>query len=256
MHKFGGHLPASLLRLLISKQVFKVGSSIKADFTCLKKQFLQLSQQKSFNVIDLKEYCIHQGIIPQKGSSGTLDALAGKLLGMYLNKDDNLRRSEQWETQELSVDLLHYAALDVYVSQLIFEKALEVTPLSLIDDSSQVAPGTRVQLLVHNGSSVAAYGKVANIQPTSLGHVRVKVPTNSRLVIDVDQVVLPTAAAILHLLPGKRSGKAKAGTYTLSQLHSAAGGSGIFQMVALVSHLQLDLDYHSGELVNESLLHI
>jgi hypothetical protein len=252
VHKFGSHLPASLLRLLISKQVFKVGSSIKADFTRLKKQFPQLSQQKSFNVIELKEYCVRRGIIPRKGSSGALDVLAEKLLGVYLSKDDHLRRSEQWEAQELSADHIRYAALDVYASHLIFEKALEVTPLALIGDSTQVTPGTRVQLLVYDGSAVAAYGKVADVQPTSLGHVRVKVPTNSRLVIDVDQVVLPAAAAILHLLPGKKQGKAKAGTYTLGQLHSAASGSGGFQMVALVSHLQLDPDYKYKELVNES----
>ena len=99
MHKFGGHLPASLLRLLISKQIFKVGSSIKADFTQLKRQFPQLGQQNSFNLINLKEYCINWGIIPCKGSnsSGALDALAKKLLEVYMIKDDNVRKSEDWK---------------------------------------------------------------------------------------------------------------------------------------------------------------
>jgi hypothetical protein len=93
---------------------------------------------------------------------------------------------------------------------------------------------------VHKGSSIAAYGKVADTQPTSLGNVRVKVPTNSRLVIDVDHVGLSAAAAILHLRPGEKRGKAKAATYTLGELRAA--GEHNFQMVAFVSQLQLDTD--------------
>ncbi len=174
------------MRLLISKQVFKIGSSIKEDFTRLKKQFPQLSQQKSFNVIDLKEYCIHQDIIPRKGSSGALDALVEKLLGMYMSKEDNLRKYEDWEMQHLRPDFIQYAALDVYASCLIFEKAVEIASAAFIDNCTQAVPGTCVQILVHDESSVAAYGKVANVQPMSLANIRVKVPINSCLVIDVD----------------------------------------------------------------------
>ena len=190
-------------------------------------------------MIDLKEYCIRRGIIPRKGASGALDVLLEKLLGAYLSKDESLRKSEEWEAHNLRADLLNYAALDVYASRLIFEKATEIVPLAYIENSSQVTPGTRVKLLVHDGGSIAAYGKVADRQPTSLGRVWVKVPTNSRLVIDIDQVVLPSAAAILHLLPGEQCGKAKAGTYTIGQLHEAAD-SNIFQIVTSVSHLHLD----------------
>jgi hypothetical protein len=240
VHKFGNQLPASLLRLLVSKQVFKVGSSVTADITRLKKQFPQLTQQKSFNIIELKEYCIRRNIIPRRGTSGALGALAKKLLGVYMSEDDNLRKSDNWETRELSPDLIQYAALDVYASRLIFEKAMKISPIAVIDNCLQVVPGTRIQLLVHKGSSIAAYGKVADIQPTSLGNVRVKVPTNGRLVIDVDQVVLSAAAAILHLHPGGKHGKAKAATYTLGELRAAAGGQNVFQVVALVSQLQLD----------------
>ncbi|KAJ7664028.1 hypothetical protein DFH06DRAFT_944440, partial [Mycena polygramma] len=119
VHRFQ-KLPASLLRFLISKQVFLIGSSIKGDLTRLKKQFDQLEQQ-SFNVIDLKQYAIQRGLITRNGS-GSLDALAEKLLGVYLAKDPCLRKSEEWERTTIQHDLLKYAALDVYVSRLIFEK--------------------------------------------------------------------------------------------------------------------------------------
>jgi hypothetical protein len=108
--------------------VFKVGSSITADITRLKKQFPQLSQQNSFNIIELKEYCIRCNIIPRKGTSGALDALAEKLLGVYMSKDDNLRKSDNWEMRELCPDLIQYAALDVYALRLIFEKAMKISP--------------------------------------------------------------------------------------------------------------------------------
>ncbi|KAJ7216942.1 hypothetical protein C8J57DRAFT_1255140 [Mycena rebaudengoi] len=79
-------LPAALVHLLISKQVFLVGCSVKGDLTRLKKQFAQLNGQ-SFNVIDLKQFAIQRGAIEKK-ESGSLDVLADKLLGAYLSRDN------------------------------------------------------------------------------------------------------------------------------------------------------------------------
>jgi hypothetical protein len=77
----------------VNDRVFKVGSSIKGDLTRLKKQFPQLAEQTSFNTIDLKEYTIQRGLIGRK-QSGTLDVLVEKLLGMFLPKDESVRRSD------------------------------------------------------------------------------------------------------------------------------------------------------------------
>ncbi|KAJ7434441.1 hypothetical protein B0H11DRAFT_2208391, partial [Mycena galericulata] len=65
VHRFG-KLPASLLRLLVSDRVFKIGSRIKGDLTRLRSQFSQLQNLSSFNVIDLKEYSIQRGVIGRK----------------------------------------------------------------------------------------------------------------------------------------------------------------------------------------------
>jgi hypothetical protein len=166
--------------------------------TCVKKQFSQLSNQTAFNVIDLKEYVLQQGIL-QKKESGSLDALVEKVLGLFLSKDDDLRRNDQWEKMPLPSNLLKYAALDVYASRLIFEKATEMAPFDHVTHNT--APGTTVALLIQEGGNIAAYGKIADPQPSLLGSIRVQVPTKSRLVIDIETVLIPSAAAILHLLP-------------------------------------------------------
>jgi hypothetical protein len=221
---------------LINDHVFKVGSSIKGDFTRLKKQFPQLAEQTSFNTIDLKEYAIKRGIIHRR-QSGTLDVLVEKLLGMFLPKDDSLRRSDQWEVPQLPDHLIKYAISDVIASSLVFQKASEIAPLAYIQ--STTPPGTRVKLLIQEGGEVAAYGTIAQTQPTSLGNIRVKVPSKSRLVIDVETIIIPSAAAILHLVPSQK-GKTKAGALTLGQLQ-ASSSSLPFQVVCPISLLMFDL---------------
>ena len=213
-----------------------MGSSIKGDFTHLKKQFPQLAQQTSFNTIDLKEYAIQRGIINRK-QSGTLDGLVEKLLGMFLPKDDSLRKSDQWEVPQIPGRLITYAISDVIASHLVFQKASEIAPLAYIQ--STTPPGTHVKLLIQEGGEVSAYGTIAQTQPSSLGNVRVKVPSNSRLVIDVETVIIPSAAAILHLLPSEK-GKTKAGALTLEQLQ-ASSSSLPFQVVCPISLLMFDL---------------
>jgi hypothetical protein len=235
VHKFN-RLPPSLLRLLVHDRVFKIGSNIKGDLTRIKRQFSQLEGQVSFNVIDLKDYCISRGIIKRK-ESGSLDALAEKLLGSFLSKDPSLRKCEDWELPHLPPHLIEYAALDVHASQLIFNKASETVPLERILYTSP--PGTRVAICVQEDGEIAAYGKVAEMQPSSLGKVRVRVPSKSRLVIDVETLVIPSAAAILHLQPVLSKSTTKAGTFTFGQIQAMAG-SFPFQVVAPISLLLPD----------------
>ena len=223
----------------MSDRVFKIGSAVKGDLTRIKKQFNQLSNQTSFTVIDLKEYVLRRGIL-QKNESGSLDSLVEKVLGLFLPKDDVLRKNNQWEVLPLAPNLLHYAALDVYASHLIFEKATEMIPFDQVTYGT--AGGTPVALLVHEGGIVVAYGKVADLQPTSLGGVQVQVPTKSQMVVDIETVLIPSAAAILHLLPQSlslSSQKTKAGAYTLGQLHAASSAS-TFQVVTPIALLTFD----------------
>jgi ribonuclease D len=120
-------LPPSLLHLLLSDRVFKIGPAVKADLTWIKKQSSQLANQVSFTTINLKDYCMQRGIITWK-ESGALDALLAKTLHLYLPKDNTVCQCEEWEAKTLHSDLLHYAVRDVIGSQMVFEKATESSP--------------------------------------------------------------------------------------------------------------------------------
>ncbi|PPQ71065.1 hypothetical protein CVT26_011467, partial [Gymnopilus dilepis] len=236
VHKFRDRLPPSLLRLLISDRVFKVGSNVKGDLSRLQKQFPQLSGQLSFNVIDLKLYCVDRGIIARK-DAGSLEVLCQKVLHSYLPKPDALRRHDNWETPSLGPDYLNYASLDVYATRLIFEEA---SKRALIERPSFDSPsGTKVALLIQEGGDPIAYGKISNIQPPSFDSIRLKTPQRNRLLIDIDDVLNPAAAAILHVSRNSRS-KTKSGAFTLGELRAASSNS-TFKVVSPTALLAFDL---------------
>jgi hypothetical protein len=138
--------------------------------------------------------------------------LTKKLLGMFLEKDDSIRRSEGWESSPLSSKFLQYAAYDVLASRLVFEKCSKLALLQQVQIT--LSAGTRVAILVQKGGEIAAYGTIAEHQPKSLGNVRVKVPS--------------------------QKGKTKSGALTFGQLQNASSSTS-FQIVCLLSHLILDL---------------
>lgn len=234
-------LPPSLLRLLIHRRIFKVGSAIKGDLTRLRKQFNQLQDKTDFNLIDIKEFAMHHGVL-SRSDSGSLDVLAEKLLGSFLSKDESLRCNEGWEEPHLSDALLKYAALDVYASRLVFDAASRLKARQRVTIGSPA--GTRVSLCAQEGGPVVAHGFITELQPAQLGSVRVNVRSRSRLVITVDNVILPSAAAALHLTPkvsaivGQGS-RTKSGAMTLQDLQLASGKT-VFEMVSPLSNLFLD----------------
>lgn len=209
---------------------------MKGDLSRLKHQFTQLKNQTSFNSIDLKEYCTQRGIIPRKAHAG-LDILLEKTCGKYLSKDENLRVCEDWETRELCSDLLKHAALDVFASRIIFEKASECAAPAKVDDLTP--PRTRVVLLVQEGGIPAAYGKISDLQSPSWGGIRVKVANKNCALVRVDSLIIPSVAAILHRLPARDPGKTKTDSLTLKQLKDASNST-TFHVVVPISHLQLD----------------
>ncbi len=114
VHRFV-QLPVALLRLLVSDRVFKIGSGIKGDLTRLKHQFPAQLGNISFSCIDLKDFAIQRGVV-RRTDKGGLDALAETVLETFLEKDDDVRVNNDWETLPLRTELAHYASLDVYTS--------------------------------------------------------------------------------------------------------------------------------------------
>ena len=157
-----------------------------------------------------------------------------------------IRKSEEWEQKRLSTEQLQYAALDVFASRLIFENATKVAPIQR--PTIDTPAGMRIILLVQEGGDPAAYGRIALSQPTSLSGICVKVPTNSRLVVEIDTVLKPSVAAILHLAPSStespsslaRTQRTKSSAFTLGQLQ-ASSSSSTFLVVTPISLLEFDL---------------
>ncbi|KAJ7936334.1 hypothetical protein B0H13DRAFT_1853400 [Mycena leptocephala] len=142
--------------------------------------------------------------------------LVEKVLDKYLPKDPSIRRCEERETRDLHPDLQRYAALDAFALRMVFEQVTKTSPLDRVQHDS--TPGTRVALLVQVGGDVAAYGKISAVQSTSFQGIRVAVPSKTRVIVDIDHVRLPSAAAILHLLPSTTTSTArrtKSGSYIL-----------------------------------------
>jgi hypothetical protein len=163
-------------------------------------------------------------------------------LQKYLPKDDVIRKSDDWE-HKLSQEQLQYAALDVFASRLIFENA---TKVALVEKPAIDTPaGTRIILLAQEGGEPAAYGRIAAFQPTSLAGIRVKVPTKSRLMVEIDTLLKPSVAAILHLTPSteplsSRSRRTKSSALTLGQLQASSSLENIFMVVTPIMLLEFD----------------
>ncbi|KAJ7588232.1 hypothetical protein C8J56DRAFT_1080162 [Mycena floridula] len=242
VHRFDGKLPASLLRLIIHPRVFKIGSAVKGDLTRLKKQFPALAGQSAFSCIDLKEYAISRGLLGRREAGG-LDALAEKILGKYLPKDTDLRQVEEWETNRIPPRLLEYATRDIYTSHCLYRKITSTAPINRVQSSTPA--GTRVAVHVSENGPIAAYGTIAAVQPSNMGNIKVKVPTNSRLIVDVGTIVSPSACAILHLSSSghtrSQKGKGKSGALTLQQIKlqylASSPGASSFPIVSPVSLL-------------------
>lgn len=241
VHRFRT-LPPSLIRLLVCDRVIKIGSAIKGDLTRLKRQFPQLSTTESFSIINLKEYAIQRGVIARK-EAGALDDLVEKTLGKRLPKDNAVRKSQGWEVKDICPELLQYAALDVVASRLVFmELSLFAPRIPVLYDAPA---GARVALLVQEGGKVAAYGRIAATRSKHLRNVRVEVPSKTRVVVDIEEILIPSAAATLH---ASSSEGREAAAPTLQELQAASEIAPIFQIVAPISHLVVDCRVSSAQI--------
>jgi hypothetical protein len=195
----------------------------------------------STSVIDLRDYAVERDILPAKKSI-SLQHLVEKVLHYHIPKSESVRISEGWEEKKLDSELLDYAALDVYACYLLFEAMSKTASKRIQHDTP---PGTRIALCIEEGGEIVAYGTIAAEQPSSLNGVRVKVPSKNRVVINIDHLVIPSAAALLHFSPSQPSAfnaqsrtKTKSGNLTLGQLQAQSSTPMNFQVVTPLSLLR------------------
>lgn len=129
---------------------------------------------------------------------------------MYLPKSSlvsNVRESEDWELPTLPKMHSDYASLDVYASHLTFGTASKVPKVNCI--TVEMPAGTPVTVLSGDGTQEIAVGTIRADRPFKLDGVVVRTKVNSRLVIQVEEVLMPSAAAVLYLpsiTVGRREG--------------------------------------------------
>ncbi|KAK0472637.1 hypothetical protein IW261DRAFT_1570727 [Armillaria novae-zelandiae] len=197
---------------------------------------------RPITTINLKDYAIQRGAIHQK-ESGSLDALVEKTLERYLPKEDAVQKGEHWEDGKLRPDLIQYAATDVFASCCIFEKLSE-SPL-LNNVTIDTPAGSCIALLIQEGGDIIAYGKISADQSSPFKGVHVKVPNRNCVVIDIDTLLKPSAAAVLHIdhsiscHAASKNSRTNLGAFTLGQLQEASMSSS-FSMVATTSLLIFD----------------
>lgn len=73
-----------------------------------------------FAVVDLRQYAEVRGLL-ERGEKASLDALVKKLLGAYLEKEESVRKSNEWERKTLSAAQVTYTALDVLALRELFK---------------------------------------------------------------------------------------------------------------------------------------
>ncbi|KAJ3966348.1 hypothetical protein EV361DRAFT_954162 [Lentinula raphanica] len=180
-----------------------IGSRVKGDFTCLKKQFAQLSDFSRFNY------------------------LAEKVLKQYLPKDDDCCRSEEWEAGKIPSHLIDYAALDP-LAKVTHDTPPGTQVAVLVQKGGSVAAYGYIASLQPN-----TFHGVRVAVPTRSWVV---VTIDSVLILSACAVL--HCEKIIDATPSQT----KAGSLTLAQLQSAAT-SFPFKIVSPIDLLVFDSNF-------------
>uniref|UniRef100_A0A182P7T9 3'-5' exonuclease n=1 Tax=Anopheles epiroticus TaxID=199890 RepID=A0A182P7T9_9DIPT len=116
-------LPVALLHLLYHPRVILHGVGVKNDLRKLARDFTGVDLSRLLG----RSIELGQWYNQLQGSTGLwrLSRLAEQLLGLRMNKDNRVRMS-RWNLLPLSDDQKLYAAIDVYVGQLLYLKLTEL----------------------------------------------------------------------------------------------------------------------------------
>ncbi|XP_013114438.1 3'-5' exonuclease [Stomoxys calcitrans] len=112
-------LPAALVALLKHKRVRLHGVNVKNDFRKLGRDFPEVnSDDLIVNGQDLGTWCNE---VCETGGRWSLDRLADYLLDKAIDKNKKVRMSK-WHVIPLDENQLMYAAVDVYIGQLMYRE--------------------------------------------------------------------------------------------------------------------------------------
>ncbi|THH17937.1 hypothetical protein EUX98_g9038 [Antrodiella citrinella] len=192
------YLPGSLLTVLRSSRIKKVGVNIRGDLT-------RLFNDCGFSASDTPfEGDVSLGVMARdrdltdKATIGLAD-LSTMVLRRFLPKEESIRISTTWDDPNLPPHFWDYAALDVYASWAIYDVLNAVPSAEEITETTR--GGTSVKLLASDRKTVVAYGFIAPDRPVTFDRIRV---TKTRAVVNITSIMCPS-----YLLRPELTGQGK-----------------------------------------------
>ena len=231
-------LPSSLLVVLRSKRIHKLGVQVKADLTRLYNDcgFKNSSELPFLGALELGSMAKDRNVTDHARVS--LSDLTALVLRRHLRKDPSLRVSTRWNDPELSSEQETYAALDVYAALAIYEAFSTIPSVGPVTSSTPA--GTKVQLMSRVGGLVVAYGYIARHQPKQFDGVNV---SKSRVVITVTSITVPAYLVRAELLSSHQD-------TPLSNLGSQLP----FPLLCRLRDLRTSTGHHSNQLETPNTL--
>lgn len=186
MHHGYLNLPHTILVVLRSLRIRKIGVRIKSDLTRLYNDcnFRANNGDEPFvGALELGALAKQRDIIDH--STVSLQDLTALVLRQHLPKDTSIRISTAWDNPELTSEQVNYAASDVFASWSIFEAITQSTVDTTV--THKTVAGTRVKLLARDGSlTVVAHGTIAPDRPPKFNGINV---TQTRVIVNITSII-------------------------------------------------------------------
>jgi 3'-5' exonuclease len=181
-------LPTALSELLEDPNILKVGCNILNDRTKLIGDYdLDLPKEIYINLSTLG---ITRKVLTK---SMSLAELVYHMLGLRLNKPEDIQVSNKWTDVPLGKDQINYAAIDSYAGILVYG-AIVSGQDPMFDDYTPAAiePGKKVNIYDSTGSTVIAFGIVSSQTSGPYRDYRQSV-SSSRAIVTISEILLPCA---------------------------------------------------------------
>jgi hypothetical protein len=189
-------LPMSLLAVMNSRDIVKVGTNIEADLAALRQDFptFQLARTSDIGAIELTQLAEKKAIIPSARDS-SLAEITHAALGLRLPKVDLM---SSWASPTLSKSQTASAALDAWIRQCIYHSLhCKRTAGQSLDSASPV--GQLVSLLSCNHE--VAHGRIVQ-QPATFDISHGNSTKMHRVTADLAVIEIDTVIAPGHMLTG------------------------------------------------------
>lgn len=187
--QWNNRLPSSLVAILTSPDILKVGVQIKQDAGKIQTDFGVTMR----GILTLGELAFVKNLANRKNISMSL--LVSNFLGCTIPKPDSVRRSP-WDAPTLSLEQIRYAALDAEAGLKLYEELMRIK--SVLDlrapKAFELVVGSKVLLLDTAQSKVIAVGTVVEKTSSSVIISGKDFPCKkSHAMVTLDQIVVPQA---------------------------------------------------------------